>query len=477
LEPVGEIPVVPRVSSALHRQLSPFGVWLLALSCLSPVLSVYGVGGDVLVHAGTGTVLLFLLGLGAALLWGFVYAELGSAFPYAGGDYVGVGRTLGGWAGAATLALWLATTGPAIAFECQITATYAGELAHGIAPALLTFGTLAAATLVALLGVRTSTTVTGIFLSVEMIAIFTLIGCGFWHPVRGPEILLAAPRTLRGGVMVPVALGILMSALVNTAYGTVGGNQAIYFGEELHDPHRKMGRVIIAAALTGGFATALPLIAVTVGARDLPAVLASPAPLATFVSQAIGPRAAQALSAGVVLAVFNAIIATIMMGARLLFSVARDGLLPARVNRLLSSIAFASGVPRAATLVTVVFSALCCLLASHLLLDFISGLIVFGWGLVCLAVLVGHRKGLTGGPGLWRAPLYPLAPLLGLLMAVGFALASLADANAGRPSLIILGLVMALAIIWYHLVLKKRGWQPRTSDITQANVPRSDQRA
>ncbi len=91
MEPIGDVTVFPPVRSVLHRQLSPFGVWLLALSCLSPVFSVYGVGGDVLVHAGTGTVLLFLVGLGAALLWGFVYAELGSAFPYAGGDYVGVG--------------------------------------------------------------------------------------------------------------------------------------------------------------------------------------------------------------------------------------------------------------------------------------------------------------------------------------------------------------------------------------------------
>ena len=454
--------------SALHRQLSPFGVWLLTLSCLSPVFSVYGVGGDVLVHAGTGTVLLFLVGLGAALLWGFVYAELGSAFPYAGGDYVGVGRTLGGWAGAATLALWVVTTGPSIAFECQIAATYAGELAHGLSPTFLTFGVLAAATLVALLGVRTSTAVTGIFLALEMLAVFTLIASGFWHPARGPEIIFAAPRALSGGVMAPVAFGILMAALVNTAYGTVGGNQATYFGEELRDPHRQMGRVIIAAAMTGGFATALSVIAVVIGARDLPAVLASPAPFATFVSEAIGPWAAQALSAAVVLAIFNAIIATIMMGARLLFSVARDGLLPGAANRLLSSVGSRSGVPRAATVGMVAFSALCCLLASHLLLAFLSGLIVYGWGLVCLAVLIGHRKGLTGGPGRWRAPLYPLAPVLGLVMAVGFAAANLADASAGRPSLIMLGLVMAAAIGWYHLVLKKRGWQPSISDIGQA---------
>src|SRR5262249_12599054 len=42
---------------------------------------------------------------------------------------------------------------------------------------------------------------------------------------------------------------------------------------------------------------------------------------------------------------------------------------------------------------------------------------------------------------------------------------NLADAGAGRPSLILLGLVLGAAIGWYHLVLKKRGWQPSTSDI------------
>jgi hypothetical protein len=35
---------------------------------------------------------------------------------------------------------------------------------------------------------------------------------------------------------------------------------------------------------------------------------------------------------------------------------------------------------------------------------------------------------------------------LGLLMAAGFAVAKLADASAGRPSLILLGLVMGAAI-------------------------------
>src|SRR6185437_1752322 len=93
-------------SSRLHRKLSPFNALLLTLSCLSPVFSVYGPGSDVLQHTGTGAGVLFLISIGAAAIWAMVYAELGSAYPYAGGDYVGVGSILGPAAGFASLALW-----------------------------------------------------------------------------------------------------------------------------------------------------------------------------------------------------------------------------------------------------------------------------------------------------------------------------------------------------------------------------------
>lgn len=461
-----DIQTAHQVSGHLHRRLSSFGCWLLALSCLSPVLSVYGVGSDVLQHAGTGSAFLFLLGLGAALVWGFVYAELGSAYPYSGGDYVGVGRILGGWAGAATLALWIATCGPSTAFMCHIVATYVGQLVPGIPQPAIVFGSLIAATLVGLLAVRTSAIITGVFVTVELVAIALLIGMGFYHPARGPEIFFAAPMAPgSGGPMAPVALGILASALVNTAYGTVGGNQALYFGEELRDPHRKMGRVVIWAALTGGLCTALSVIAVVVGTRNLATVLGSAAPLAAFVSERAGPGAARVLSAAVALAVFNALIAQTMVNGRLLFSVARDGLLPGAAGRLLTRVEPNSGTPRAATIAMTLFAAACCLLGEHILLVFISGLIVYGWGLVCLAVLAGRAKGLTGGPGFWRAPLHPLAAGIGLLMAIGFAIANLVDAEAGRPSLILLGLVVAAAIAWYWRVLRPRGWTPQIGDI------------
>src|ERR1700684_3563354 len=137
----------------LHRKLSSFGVLLLTLSCLSPVLSIYGVGSDVLLRAGTGAAGMFIIGIGVALVWAIVYAELGSAYPYAGGDYVGVGSILGPWAGFASLTIWAVTAGPTTAFLAKTIATYFSDLVPAVPPMIVTFCALGAAMGVALLAV------------------------------------------------------------------------------------------------------------------------------------------------------------------------------------------------------------------------------------------------------------------------------------------------------------------------------------
>ena len=457
----------PAASSRLHRSLSSFGVLLIALSCLSPVFSIIGVGGDVLKHAGTGSAALFGLGIGAAVIWALVYAELGSAYPYAGGDYVGVGSILGSWAGALTIALWAFTSGPNIALEAQTVATYLGQLIPGVPGPAITFAGLAAAIGIALLAVRTSAAVTGVFLAIEMLAVLALIGAGLAHPARGLLTILAHPALPDAtGAMVPASLAALAVAGVSAAYGTVGGNQAIAFGEELRDPHANMGNVVLIACMTGAFATAIPVIALVAGAHDLPDILRSPAPFATFVAEALGGWAGPALSLCVALAIFNATIATLMFSARLIFSMGRDAMLPAAANRFLAQVHGQSGVPRGATLAMGAFSGACCLCTPHFNLIVISGLLVYAWPVLCIAVIVGRRRGLTGGPGYWRAPLFPLAPVIGLAMAAAFAIADIADADAGRPSLLILGVVSAAAILWDRLVLSRRadGWKPGLVD-------------
>ncbi len=428
------------------------------------MLSIYGIGSDVLMHAGTGAAGTFLCGIAVALVWAVVYAELGSAYPYSGGDYVGVGSILGPWAGFASLTIWTVTAGPTSAFLAKTIATYFTELVPAASPMMVTFVALGAAIMVALLAARTSALMTGIFLSIEMLAVLVLIGAGFSHPVRSLVGVVLHPVTLGpSDSLVPVAMGAMALAGVSAAYATTGGNQAIAFGEELRDPHRRMGAVILLAALIGALATAIPVIAVVIGAADLPSIQKSPAPFSAFFAAVAGPTAGHALSAAVIVAVFNALIAEIMFLARLFFSLGRDEIFHPTVNAVLRSVHPSSGAPRAATWAVGAISAACCFVNTHLLVVFVSGLTVYSLGLVSTAVFVGRRRHMTGRLGYWRSPLFPLAPFLGLILAVGFGIADLLDADAGRPSLLLLGACVVAGLAWHNFVLRKRpnGWAPR----------------
>jgi len=224
----------------------------------------------------------------------------------------------------------------------------------------------------------------------------------------------------------------------------------------------------------GAFATALPVVAVVLGVRDLPSILKSPAPLSSFIASVAGPAAGHALSAAVIVAIFNALIAQIMFLARLFFSLGRDKIFNASVNAALAKVHLSSGAPRAATWVVGAITAACCLLNMHMLIAFVSALTVYVLLLVSFAVLVGRSRGLTGQPGYWRSALFPLAPILGLMLAVVFGVADLLDADAGRPSLLILGAIIGAGLLWYCFVLRLRngGWAPRVESNAVLAEPR-----
>lgn len=455
-------PALPR-ATRLHRSLGSFGVLLLTLSCLSPVLSIYAIGPEVLLQAGTGAATAFLVGIGAAVVWAFVYAELASAYPYAGGDYVGVASILGPWAGFASLTIWAVAAGPHLALTAKTIAIYANDLAPAAAPGVVTLAALAAALAVALLAIRASAWVTGLFLGIELLAVFALAGAGLWHPARSlPEAVLHPVALSTAGVLAPVGFGAMALAAVIAANATMGGNQAIAFGEELREPHRRMGNVIVYAALIGALATAIPVIAVVVGAADLASILGSPAPFTAFFAAVAGTTAGHALTLGVIIAVFNALIVCIMFYARLFFSMGRDGIFNSATNAFLRKVHPASGVPRAATVAVTVLAAVWAPVEIHTLVVVFSGLGVYIIGLVSVTVLVGRRRLLTGTAGYWRSPLYPLVPVLGVLLALAFGIANLMDAEVGRPSLLLLGVLIAAGQLWYRYFLRAGAWMPRT---------------
>jgi hypothetical protein len=122
--------------------------------------------------------------------------------------------------------------------------------------------------------------------------VLVLIGAGLWHPVRSLTDRRASSRHARRCGH-PRASRDWCNGLgrCSAACAATSGNQAIAFGEELGEPHRRMGRMILLAGLIGALATAVPVIAVVIGAVDLPSIQKSRAPFSAFFAAVAGKEA------------------------------------------------------------------------------------------------------------------------------------------------------------------------------------------
>jgi L-asparagine transporter-like permease len=77
---------------------------------------------------------------------------------------------------------------------------------------------------------------------------------------------------------------------------------------------------------------------------------------------------------------------------------------------------------------------------------------------VCLAAMFGRRSE-TSHAAIYRMPLYPLWPVIGLVALAYVLYTSALDPMLGRPSLLINGAVVILSILYYRLLLgRKRAW-------------------
>ncbi|MBV8681751.1 MAG: APC family permease [Caulobacteraceae bacterium] len=438
--------------ATLNRVLGPVGVLLLSFSALSPVFSVYIGGNEVLRMAGTGAAIAFLVGGLVSATLALLYAEVGAAFPGAGGIYPSLSALLGRFLTFPYIVLMLPITLGQISFAALGLADYIRFLAPSASYWGIAFGGLAAAAVIAILNIRHGAFVTGIFLAVEAAALGVLVTVALTHPARGLGQLLSHPVMLSHGALQATPLPILALATVSGVWSCGGASWAMYFAEEMHDARRKIGRVI---AWTGVFASvtiATPMILMLLSARDIPGILSAETPFAAFLKATGGPVIAAVVSVGVSAAIFNSIIATIMAYSRYLYATGRDGIWPGPMSRVLGRLSKRFQTPLIASLILTVGSGLMALLGERTILVLISGN-VSDYLLISLALFVGRRKGLTGRD--FRAPAHPFVPLFGLTVTALSILADWLDKDAGRPSILLLMGLFLGALVYYHFRLRQ----------------------
>jgi amino acid transporter len=441
---------------ALQRVLGPVGVTMLTLSVLSPGASVLVAGSDILHRAGTGAALAFLLGGALTLIFTFAQAELGSSFPLAGGDYATIGNTLGPRAGFVQFGINLLQTPVFLA----VSATGVGLYSHVLAPAFPVTSTallaLGLATAIAVLNIRTGAALTGAFLVIELATLILIAALGFAHPVQSLGFIFSKPMVFASGAPSHLTLASLGLAVAAASWATSGAGQAIYFSEEMHAP-ASVGRLVIAIVLMTILFELVPVLGIVTGTENLQGVFASEAPFTAFLAERASSLVATLVTLGIIAALFNALVSGISCYGRFVYSSGRDQIWTSGVNRVLVRISAPFGSPWIATIVVAGSAIACCFMGLSKLIVLASGCGIAQWVLLNVAGIVGRRRGLTGGRGTYRAPLFPLTHVASLVSAGALAIIAWNDVASGRPGVIAVIAVMILSLLYHGLVLDRRG--------------------
>jgi amino acid transporter len=294
-----------------------------------PLLTLYGVGtilgagiyvlvGKVAGVAGMHTPLAFAIAALLAVLTGLSYAELAARYPMSAGQAVYVERGLGVRA-LALLVGWLVVVIAIVSGAAMVNGFvgYLGvfvsiERAWVIIALVLALGALAA------WGIRESVAAASVITLVEAAGLLLIV-------VVAAPALTAVPARL-GELVPPAEVHVWKSILLGTFlafYAFIGFEDMVTVAEEVKDPSRTLPRaILIAVALTTALYLGVALVAVT--AVTPPELAASDAPLALVYERVTGgtPTLISAIS---LFAVVNGALVQIILSARVLYGMSREG--------------------------------------------------------------------------------------------------------------------------------------------------------
>ena len=377
---------------------------------------IFVVLGEAVPLAGPAVVLSFVLAGFTALFSALSYAELAGMIPMSGSSYSYTYATMG------ELVAWVCGWCLLLEYGVSVSAVavgwgqYVNELLGitlGIhipqalsdppgdgglfnVPAIMV---IALATVLLLGGVRESARANTVMVFIKIGAlvlfcavVFTAIRAGNLQP------------------FFPLGVAGLSAGGAKLFFSYIGFDAASTAGEEARNAQRDLPRAIV---LSLGIVTLLYCLVALAAVGAVPwqrfeEVEATLAFVLTEVTQQ--PVFAAILSLGAVVAIASVVL-TVMYGqTRILFTMARDGLIP----RVFARVDPRTGTPRANTLIVATFVGL---LAAFVplgrLADATSIGTLFAFGLVNIAVMV-LRRSRPDLPRSFRTPLFPVTPVLGI---------------------------------------------------------------
>ena len=440
-----------RYPQQLARTLRVAGNTTITLSVIGPAASVFAIGSVALGQQGSGAFMAFLI---AALISGCLavgWAELGALYPTAGGLYGIVARVLGRRAGVLALVLQLALFVIVPSAFALAAGQYLAALWPAINPRTAALVLLAAATALAVVGIRFNAAVAAALLALELTIILVVSALGLANADWSLASTLLDPRVhAADGSAAPVSPRTLLAGVVLGLGAYAGYGGAVIFSEETRGPRRGIARAVLGALGVAVVAELLALAAALLGAPSQAGLTTATAPMSYLVRSLGGDRLVTIITLALVATFFNVLLAVLLEYARILFSSARDRAWPAPLSSALGRIHPTTRTPLLATLAIGVAALTLTAVSDYAAaVTFASLTVVVTFALIALSALASRlRQPRRARP--YRMPLWPLPPLVALVgVAVTVVLQTSRD-------LAIVAAILAAGVVYDAVYLRPR---------------------
>ncbi len=442
------------------------GVWSAVSIVVGTIIGsgIFLVPSSMIQHVGSPKTVLLIWVFGGllSLAGALSYAELATAMPAAGGEYVflreGYGRFWGflyNWT-----MTWVGKSGGVAAMATGFTYYLANFIPefdivvyridapigpHG-GPLEITYGQLAAIGVIASLafinyfgvqvGGRVQVGVTAA--KVGLILAIVVIGLA-WSGSGAAKLSTRVPAT--GG------LTGFFAALVAALWAYDGWNNAPMVASEVRHPQRDLPRALIGGVLLVMGVYLLANLAYFC-ALSAPEIAASDRVAATMMERIFGPAGAAAVSIAAMVSIYGAINGSLLSGARIPYAAARDGM-------FFRFLAYVHPVHRTPSASIFALAGLASVLVLSGRFEQLFTYVIFAewllYGLTAAAVIV-LRARRPDMPRPYRTLGYPVVPVLFCIVAAGLLISTLA--TSPRESL--MGLTLVLAGIPFYFYWKRR---------------------
>ncbi|MFC4602727.1 amino acid permease [Rhodococcus kronopolitis] len=434
----------------LHRSLGKFASFAAGFSFVSILTTIFQLFGLGFGFAGPAFFWTWPVVFLGQFMVALSFAELAARYPISGAIYQWsrrMGGEIVGWFAGWFMILAQIVTASAAAIALQVVLPnvwsgfqFVGEDTALTSPSgaanavLLGSALLVATTVINCVGVNWMSRINNIGVTCEIVGVIAVVGMFLTHAQRGPEVVFdtGAAGSEPGYIWAWIVSG-LMAAYVMVGFGSAGE-----LAEETRNPRRVAPRTIRLALSVSALGGGLMIVGALMAAPSLTDGRLAAEGLPYVLSSILGSPWGTLLLVDVAIAVFVCTLAIQTAASRLVFSMARDGRLPASTT--LAKVNSRTGTPIAPSVligvacvlvlaVNVGNSAIFTTLSSVCIV-----LIYLAYLMVTVPLLVRRLKGWPhGGPqvdaegrplfslGVFAIPVNVVAVLYGALMVVNLS--------------------------------------------------------